>query len=314
MSISDRDLKLLWGRSGNRCAMCKCELSHDEEHANGAIRLGEQAHMVAKEVGGKRGNSILTPHERDAYANLILLCPTDHTRIDESEADYPVEKLISIKVEHEFWVQQTLAPPNPKDSADALIYSHMIDQLVDLADLRRWESWTISSMMPTPIWPRTSEARIFALADYIQRVVWPGTRPELEAAARTLSAAICNAFYTFAEHCRYASERLVGVPFYKAEGVTPQNYHQLRDQFDRWMNHQEQHIVEATKAANWFADVVRRDINPLFFALEGRFVVAEIRGVDPCSTVVTYSPDEVPHLPDAYQERAAAMQAERQAN
>lgn len=32
-------------------------------------------------------------------------------------------------------------------------------------------------------------------------------------------------------------------------------------------------MIEATKAANWMADIVRRDINPLFFATKGKFFI-----------------------------------------
>ena len=32
-------------------------------------------------------------------------------------------------------------------------------------------------------------------------------------------------------------------------------------------------MIEATKAANWLADIVRRDINPMFYATKGKFFV-----------------------------------------
>ena len=32
-------------------------------------------------------------------------------------------------------------------------------------------------------------------------------------------------------------------------------------------------MVNATKAANWSAEIVRRDINPLFYATKGKFFV-----------------------------------------
>ncbi len=34
-------------------------------------------------------------------------------------------------------------------------------------------------------------------------------------------------------------------------------------------------FYDLAKILNWFADVVRRDINPFFFSKEGRFVIVE---------------------------------------
>jgi HNH endonuclease len=109
MSIKEKDIKLLWGRGGNRCALCQRELSSDSFFSSDAFPLGEQAHIVAKEAQGPRGESILTPEERDSYSNLILLCPTHHSLIDKSESDYPPAKLHIIKSSHELWVQSKLA-------------------------------------------------------------------------------------------------------------------------------------------------------------------------------------------------------------
>ena len=108
MGISLKDVKLLWGRSANRCAICRVELSQDSVNSNESYPLGEQAHIVSKEVDGPRGKSILTSEERDSYRNLILLCPTHHTEVDKNEYDYPVEKLHMIKSQHEDWVRYGL--------------------------------------------------------------------------------------------------------------------------------------------------------------------------------------------------------------
>ncbi|HBL30066.1 MAG TPA: hypothetical protein DD490_24785 [Acidobacteria bacterium] len=114
MAIRDPDIKLLWGRSGNRCAMCRIELSFDAQGTSAAFPLGEQAHIVAREPGGPRGQSPLTLAERDLYSNLILLCPTDHSRIDKAPEDHPVEELLRIKAEHEEWVRESLSEEKPR--------------------------------------------------------------------------------------------------------------------------------------------------------------------------------------------------------
>jgi hypothetical protein len=101
-----KHVKILWGRSGNRCAFpgCKIELTSDGEEST----LGEMAHIVADSPNGPRGESDLTPEQRDEYSNLILLCPTHHTLIDSNPEEWSVEKLKQIKAEHENWVSRQL--------------------------------------------------------------------------------------------------------------------------------------------------------------------------------------------------------------
>ena len=50
----------------------------------------------------------MTDEQRNAYENLIYLCPTCHTKIDKQEADYPAESLLKTKHQHEEWVSQKL--------------------------------------------------------------------------------------------------------------------------------------------------------------------------------------------------------------
>jgi hypothetical protein len=100
--MRDKDIKILWGRSGNRCAICKLELT-----ADGAMEtLGEMAHIVGQSQNGPRGNHDLT--DRDTYDNLILLCPTHHVEIDKNHAAWPIERLRAIKADHEAWVSEQL--------------------------------------------------------------------------------------------------------------------------------------------------------------------------------------------------------------
>src|ERR1700733_8764093 len=100
MAISVLDRKMLWGRSGMKCAMCHVALSEEHE-LGGAVVIGQEAHIVARSPDGPRGDSPLTGEERDRYSNLILLCPTDHVRIDAAPDDYPVATLLEIKHQHE---------------------------------------------------------------------------------------------------------------------------------------------------------------------------------------------------------------------
>lgn len=101
-----KDVKILWGRAGNRCAFpdCRIKLTPD-----GKIdTLGEMAHIVAKSPQGPRGNSDMPIDERDNYSNLILLCPTHHKMIDTFPEEWTVERLLQLKREHEQWVSSQL--------------------------------------------------------------------------------------------------------------------------------------------------------------------------------------------------------------
>jgi len=65
---------------------------------------------------------------------LILLCPTHHTLIDKVEADFPIARLYQLKIDHELWVREKLSTEEAKEELDRLIYSHLIDEVVRIAD------------------------------------------------------------------------------------------------------------------------------------------------------------------------------------
>lgn len=102
--MREKDIKILWGRSGNRCAVCKLELTPDGSRET----LGEMAHIIARSSDGPRGTSQLPIEDRDCYDNLVLLCPNHHSDVDKNPADWTTERLRVSKAEHEEWVSERL--------------------------------------------------------------------------------------------------------------------------------------------------------------------------------------------------------------
>lgn len=103
MAPSQKDLRRLYQRSGNRCAFpgCKKVLDFPESSLDDSVILSEVAHIVARSVNGPRGNHPLPLDERDKYDNLILLCEEHHKIIDSQPQTYSVERLKQMKLEHE---------------------------------------------------------------------------------------------------------------------------------------------------------------------------------------------------------------------
>ncbi|MBE9207213.1 HNH endonuclease [Nostoc sp. LEGE 06077] len=111
MGITDKTRKILWGRSGTQCAICKCELIMDAATNDDESIVGDECHIVAREVGGPRGDSSFPLHQLDSYSNLILLCKKHHKIVDDQPNEYTVKKLQEIKQKHLEYVRQCLEPP-----------------------------------------------------------------------------------------------------------------------------------------------------------------------------------------------------------
>jgi hypothetical protein len=123
MTISDKTRKLLWGRSGNRCAFCKHELVMIATQDDDAI-VGDECHIHAKHTDGPRSNSSMSTDELDDYTNLILLCKVHHKMVDDQPNTYTIEYLRNLKKSHETWVSETLhksLPQNKRNTNDFLI-------------------------------------------------------------------------------------------------------------------------------------------------------------------------------------------------
>ncbi|MBF0526590.1 MAG: hypothetical protein HQK56_16020 [Deltaproteobacteria bacterium] len=139
-----KDIKRLWGSSGNRCAICRLEIASGGESS----AIGEMAHIVARSNNGPRGESDLTLDERDQYDNLILLCPIDHAKIDTSPHEWSVEKLRTVKMEHEKWVSEQLDKKlilvTPVDNTKFI--DERIDSWMKFSDKSVWVAVSITPL------------------------------------------------------------------------------------------------------------------------------------------------------------------------
>jgi hypothetical protein len=144
--MKEKDIKILWGRSGNRCAICKLELTPEGE----ASTIGEMAHIIAYSNNGARGDSELPASERDNYSNLILVCPTHHVQIDKNPDEWAVEKLRQIKASHEGWVSQQLDQGNI--SVRAIDNSKFISTRIESwNEFAKGKVWVVVSITPLNI-------------------------------------------------------------------------------------------------------------------------------------------------------------------
>ena len=112
MPITVRDRKLLWARAGGTCALCKSHLTAGAKSGDRDVVLGEEAHIVSEEPNGPRFRP-MSRKEVDTYANLLLLCPSDHKIVDEQVTYYTEQRLQSLKGEHEQWVKGRVSSTIP---------------------------------------------------------------------------------------------------------------------------------------------------------------------------------------------------------
>lgn len=112
MAISGKDRKVLWGRSGSRCALCRRPLVAAKTAQDAEAVVGDEAHIAAQSADGPRFGDLPGGVGVDAYDNLILLCRVDHKKVDDQPRHFTAEKLRQIKQAHEAWVAGRLDEPD----------------------------------------------------------------------------------------------------------------------------------------------------------------------------------------------------------
>lgn len=98
-SPSRPTVKRLFALSGNRCAFSECPTPL-VDRATGSI-VGEVCHIKGEKPTAPRYDAAQDNHARHGFDNLILLCNVHHKVIDDNKDDFPEERLVKMKEQHE---------------------------------------------------------------------------------------------------------------------------------------------------------------------------------------------------------------------
>jgi hypothetical protein len=285
MGISLKTHKLLWGKSGSKCAFeeCRHDLIADETETDDESIIGDEAHIVARNVDGPRGISSLTPEERDKYDNLILLCRKHHKIADDQSIFYTVEKLRDIKASHEKWVFESLTVDKIKEKTD-LTYASYIDEIVNSLDFEHWNAWTSWTFGNSSM----SYARFKAfeeLPNYIIGRFWPHVYIDLEDSIYNIKAIVNDLLMVFNKHLDRESlkiregedlevksidtERFYSLIYYEDQNV----YNELLSQYEYHTDLIDDLMFELTRAGNLLIEKIRNYIYPMYREEGGKLLI-----------------------------------------
>lgn len=274
MSISLRTHKMLWGRSGNICAYpeCKKVLVMDISETDDISVIGEEAHIVAREADGPRGDAPLVTEQRDKYGNLILMCSIHHKIIDDHPTIYTVEVLHDYKKRHEDWFREKYEINVSKQKDDEL-YSAYIDEIMLLLDIEKYKDWT-SGLLGTEVRiSRKKYEKLRELINYILSRVWPRRYPKLENALINLNYILNDLLIIFDKYSEGDKRSVWTRRFYRIDHYDENLYNKLLDKYNYHNALIKDLTFELTRAINYIFDLVRLYLISSFRLSEGVLLV-----------------------------------------
>lgn len=276
MSITLKTHKMLWGRSGNRCAMpdCRKELVMDATETDGESLIGEECHIIAESPDGPRGDPSILVERLNKYNNLILLCRIHHKIIDDQYRTYTVDYLRAIKASHEDWVRESLATYDQQRQSDDELYAAYVEMWLELAHVAEWKAWTshiLGGDHPT-LWIDVDES-LSLLREWIFSRIWPRRYSELEDSFENFRRVLQDFQNTFHRHSEKAKDVYWTKKFYHISEWDEERYEALFREFIFHVKLVEDLVIELTRAANFICDRVRQYIDRSFRLDEGLLVV-----------------------------------------
>lgn len=280
MGIHLKTHKIIWAKSGNKCAFpdCRIDLVMDEFETDDPSVVGQEAHIVARKNDGPRGHSDLTTEQRDKSNNLILLCGVHHKLIDDKETEFTVEKLHKFKEEHEKWVKDNLSNDRIKQREE-LIYSEYIDKILELADIDNWKIWSsyiVSAGGPSIF--NSNYNKLRELIIYVSSRVWLGRYPKLEKSIKNIGRVTNDLLLILDKYLIYDTKyknndedcMRYTESFYKTRGFLEQkDYEKQLGKYEYHCLLVEDLFFEFTRSFNHLFDLVRECLFPTFRIKDG---------------------------------------------
>lgn len=266
---------MLWGRSANRCTICRVELVVNRTDTDDESLIGDECHIIAKEITGSRGTTQIDEARRDYYENLILLCKNHHKQVDDQPDKFTVEKLHEIKRNHESWINSSLATFNEKKQREDEIYAGYIEEWAKQAELDRWQIWTSGFIhSDQPALQKDKYEQLRKLLEWNLSRVWPKRYPELENAFFNFQLVLNELLGLFDKHSMVIHEKVVITKkFYHIESWDPEQYQELFKEYSFHVALLEDLMLELSRSANYLCDMVREYIFPSFRIEEGIILI-----------------------------------------
>jgi hypothetical protein len=241
--------------------------------------VGEECHVVARELDGPRGTSNLSEDERDEYCNLVLLCSIHHKIIDSNPAQYTADRILAIKHDHESWIRGSLPSFSPSSQRQDETYAYIVDEWVRLADLENWNRWTSWLLSAGGT---TTKERIDALDKlrlFLFSRVWPGKHPSLEAALGTFNRVLADLLNTYKMNSEprllFNTELQVTRYHKQVREWNPALYRAALKQYETALNMVALLTFELARAANLVCDHIRECLLPDYRIREGHLLITE---------------------------------------
>jgi hypothetical protein len=306
-SIRMRDQKLLWMKSGDRCAFTDCRrpLAIEVEQSGRTSIISQEAHIVAEREYGPRGVSPLDEVERNSYANLILLCLEHHKISDDDPDTFTVDVLLEMKAAHEAWFESLRSPEDTRREARELLMINIIDEWEERADIEHWRGW-VSVFLWYRLWIDDEIFdRLHTLSLWIYSRAWPDAYPTLSRVFENFRRVADDLRTAAACALTHRSDLDTGDDQHAREYLPDHKRHDLRHDLSEqdikesiaeaeWVRDLFGDLaLEFSRAANWVLDEVRLVVDPRYQSEIGVLMVEREDGLGSSYYRPRYRPDEI---------------------
>lgn len=301
MALSIKTNRMVWGRAASRCSYpeCRLELVIDSLETDDPSLVGETAHIVAEQPGGPRGDSSLTLEQRNTYSNLILLCNVHHKLVDDQTATYTVERLQSMKANHEEWVHSKLSEFDSKRQQEDELWAGYIVQWQTKCCLDEWLAETSHLFSPIPEVRTEFLGQLDQLRNWLLSRVWPESRAPIRKALENFRMVLNDLLLEFRR--RKAREEqggfVVTEQFYKIREWDEVMYGRLLKQFEFHVDLIHDLTFELTRAANYVCDQVRENLDRTYRIESGVLLASRSAGMKWYTIRTEYRSEERTEFP-----------------